>query len=113
MCTGRTTLSSTLLAEEYARVVTDQTRIIREQQNLTLCIDGWTDRQKKSIYATNIITPDREMHLLGMTDLSIQTHSAEFLKGDETVNYMSCINIPSVYCTVLIAATCLYRMYRL
>jgi hypothetical protein len=47
----------------------------------TLSLDGWSNCRMQSLYAFAVITRNRETHLLGLHDFSIQFHTAEFIAG--------------------------------
>lgn len=75
---SRSQMSETLFWEETARVVHSIDNDLKQDRNLTLAVDGWTD-YGKSLYAYVIITSDRRIYLHSVKDFSDQSHTADFL----------------------------------
>jgi hypothetical protein len=73
-----TRVSDTLFWEEAARVTRKINQDIKQDRNLTIALDGWTDRGK-SLYAFNIMTSDRRVYLYALKDFSQEKHTADFL----------------------------------
>lgn len=70
-----------LFWDEAARVVRDSTNELKQDKNLTLANDGWTD-VGKSLYAYVIITSDRRVYLHALKDFSADRHTATFITSE-------------------------------
>jgi hypothetical protein len=88
---GATTFKDKYLYQEYQGIVLKRSRRIQESENLTLSLDGWTDPNKRSIFAFVLIFPeDREPALLETRDASAIIHSAENLAGAQCWGLVRC-----------------------
>ena len=52
------------------------------QQNITVNLDGWTDNQGHSVYTCNIVFSDRQIAQWACEDLSADSHTGEYLRGN-------------------------------
>ena len=75
-----------LFWDEAARVVRDSTNELKQDRNLTLAIDGWTD-VGKSLYAYVIITSDRRVYLHALKDFSAAFLTSETVKVIEEIGH--------------------------
>ena len=78
--TMRTSLLQGLLSEvqlQHAAWLADDNLA----RHLTMTLDGWSNARMESIYAFNIIFPDRRVILLKSEDLSTTTHSGQNIAG--------------------------------
>ncbi len=78
---GRESLRTTLLTEEFMRVQLAFKVRLERSGNLTLALDGRTSARGQSLYAVNVLFPDRTVHVLAVEDLSLETHTAAYLTG--------------------------------
>ena len=78
---GSTKLRTTLLDKEHARIKTAQETALKDCENITVAVDGWSNLRKESVYACNAITPSRDMHLVAFDEVSVHVHDIMFLKG--------------------------------
>ncbi|GET67050.1 ribonuclease H-like domain-containing protein [Rhizophagus irregularis DAOM 181602=DAOM 197198] len=72
-------LSGRLLNQETARINDKIKEIIKNSENLTLALDGWTNPNGVSVYNYVILTPDREQYLYALHDYSGDHHTGDFL----------------------------------
>ncbi len=75
----RMKLTRQTLMNEILFVEKQNDSILKEAAYLTLNIDGWSDQSKRSLYEFNVITESRRAIVLALVDLSMYSHSAEFL----------------------------------
>jgi hypothetical protein len=78
---GSATVGGRLLAAEASKVWLEQAQVLSSATNLTANADGWTDRGKKGVMGTNVVTPARQIIVLGLDDVSGEKHTGKFLKG--------------------------------
>ncbi len=79
---GASTLRTTLLLQESMSVKADILEKLKEQQNITVNLDGWTDNQGHSVYTCNIVFPDRQIAQWACEDLSADSHTGKYLRGN-------------------------------
>ena len=79
---GASTLRTTLLLQESMSVKADILEKLKEQQNITVNLDGWMDNQGHSVYTCNIVFPDRQIAQWACEDLSADSHTGEYLRGN-------------------------------
>ena len=79
---GATKLRTTLLVQEGMCVKAEILEKLKEQQNITVNLDGWTDNQGHSVYTCNIVFPDRQIAQWACEDLSADSHTGEYLRGN-------------------------------
>lgn len=77
----RMKLTRQTLTNEVIHVEKQNDTILTEASYLTLNIDGWSDKSKRSLYEFNVITESRRAVVLALIDLSAYSHTAEFLLG--------------------------------
>ncbi|CAB5366112.1 unnamed protein product [Rhizophagus irregularis] len=77
-------LSGKLLNQETARINDKIKEIIKNSENLTLALDGWTNPNGVSVYNYVILTPDREQYLYALHDYSGDHHTGDFLASQIT-----------------------------
>ncbi|GBC00250.1 hypothetical protein RclHR1_00380018 [Rhizophagus clarus] len=77
-------LSGRLLNQETARINDNINNIIKNSENLTLALDGWTNLNGISIYNYIILTPNREQYLYALHDYSDDHYTGEFLADQIT-----------------------------
>ncbi|GBC39358.2 ribonuclease H-like domain-containing protein [Rhizophagus irregularis DAOM 181602=DAOM 197198] len=77
-------LSGRLLNQETARINDKIKEIIKNSENLTLALDGWTNPNGVSVYNYVILTPDREQYLYALYDYSGDHHTGDFLASQIT-----------------------------
>ena len=53
--------------------------LLAEAAYLTLNINGWSNRCRRSLYEYNVITDNRKAIVLSLIDISSCSHIAEFL----------------------------------
>ena len=80
-CAGRTEMSTTLLTEEFTRVQLAFRVRLALSGNLTIALDGWTSLRGQSLYAVNVIFPNRTVHVLTVADLCPEKHTTTDLIG--------------------------------
>ena len=80
-CAGREYLSTALLTEEFVRIQLAFKVRLELSGNLTIALDGWPSLQGQSLYAVNVIFPDRTVHVLAMEDLPLEKHTTAYLTG--------------------------------
>jgi hypothetical protein len=76
-----TLFRSSLLPKEYSAVMTKVQFKIKVAQNLTLAVDAWTDRRKRSVVAFLVHLPDRSCFLLETREASLDSHTGEYMAG--------------------------------
>ena len=54
---------------------------LESEDAITLSLDGWSNCRMQSLYGFVAILSGRITHLLGLQDLSLDSHTAEFLAG--------------------------------
>lgn len=55
---------------------------VKEESNVCLMVDGYTDSQNRSLYAANVVgCKSRLAYLLDLIDLSLFSHTGIFLIG--------------------------------
>ena len=59
---------------------------------VTLSLDGWSNCRMQSLYGFVAIFSGGVTHLLGLQDLSLDRHTAQFLAGSYSI-YLSCNHI--------------------
>ena len=79
---GFSTLRTTLLLREFMCVKAEIQEKLKGQQNITVNLDGWTDNRGHSVYTCNIVFPDRQIAQWACEDVSAESHTGEFLRGD-------------------------------
>jgi hypothetical protein len=89
-----TRISDSLFWDEAARVTRKTMTEIKQNRNLTIALDGWTDRGK-SLYAFNVMTSDRRVYLYALLDFSEEKHTADFL-GVETLKIIEAIGVERI-----------------
>ncbi|CAB5374377.1 unnamed protein product [Rhizophagus irregularis] len=77
-------LSDRLLNQETAKINDKIKKIIKNSENLTLALDGWTNPNSVSVYNYVILTPDREQYLYALHDYLDNHHTGDFLAGQIT-----------------------------
>ncbi|CAB5373801.1 unnamed protein product [Rhizophagus irregularis] len=77
-------LSGRLLNQETDRINNKIKEIIKNSENLTLALDGWTNPNGVSVYNYVILTPDREQYLYALHDYSGDHHTGDFLASQIT-----------------------------
>ena len=80
-CAGRTTMSTTLLTEEFTRVQLAFRVRLELSGNLTIALGGLSSLPGQSLYAVNVIFPNRTVHVLAVEDLSPEKHTSTHLIG--------------------------------
>ena len=73
------TLANTLLDAEMARVDTETIQQLKGCRTLTLLIDGWEDKLRRSLYGTVIAGVGEYPVILGLDDMSGKRGSADKL----------------------------------
>ena len=58
--------------------------------NISVNLDGWTDKSKQSVYVCNIVFPDRTIAQWDCQNLSAESHTADFLTGMLSVAEYEC-----------------------
>ena len=58
------------------------------EDGITLSLDGWSNCRMQSLYGFVAILSERVTHLLGLQDLSLDSHTAEFLAGMKFHSYL-------------------------
>ena len=53
---------------------------LKDQQNIAVNVDGWTDNQGHSVYTCNIVFADRTIAQWACEDLSADQHTGEYLR---------------------------------
>jgi hypothetical protein len=76
---GRKKLAHEVLTQEVVYVEIKNESLLAEAAHLTLNIDGWSDRCRRSLYEYNVITDSRKAIVLSLIDVSRDSHTAEFL----------------------------------
>ncbi|CAJ0749935.1 5928_t:CDS:2, partial [Entrophospora sp. SA101] len=72
---------------------------LKNEDNLTLAIDGWCDPLGKSIYAFVIITPNRKQYIHSLVDASGEFHTGIY-NADEIEKVLTSIG-PEKFVAVL------------
>jgi hypothetical protein len=80
---GSTKLSTTLLLKEFGIVCAKQQEELGQcPGNISVQVDGWTNRQKQSVYGSVAITPgQRKEYVLDNMEVSRDKHTGLFLSG--------------------------------
>ncbi len=78
---GREALRTTLLTEEFTRVQLAFKARLERSGKLTIALDGRTNARGQTLYAVNVLFPDRTVHVLAVEDLSLGQHTAAYLTG--------------------------------
>ncbi len=76
---GRKKLAGEVLTQEVLYVENKNESLLAEAAHLTLNIDGWSDRCRRSLYEYNVITDNRKAIVLSLVDISSYNHTADFL----------------------------------
>ncbi|CAF3904553.1 unnamed protein product [Rotaria sp. Silwood1] len=101
---GRKKLAREVLTEEMVYVENKNESLLVEAAHLTLNIDGWSDRCRRSLHEYNVITDSRRTIVLSLVDISSHHHTADFLvkKLEAILAQMSTtINITSKICAIV------------
>ncbi|CAB5377283.1 unnamed protein product [Rhizophagus irregularis] len=77
-------LSGRLLNQETARINDKIKEIIKNSENLTLALDGWTNPNGVSVYNYVILTPDQEQYFYALHNYSGDHHTGDFLASQIT-----------------------------
>ncbi|GBC13550.1 ribonuclease H-like domain-containing protein [Rhizophagus irregularis DAOM 181602=DAOM 197198] len=72
-------LVNQLLERELAQVNFKVNSELEKETNLTLAFDGWTSGTYRSIWNFIVMTPSRKEYLYQLSDLSENSHTAEYL----------------------------------
>ncbi|GET57735.1 ribonuclease H-like domain-containing protein [Rhizophagus irregularis DAOM 181602=DAOM 197198] len=75
----REVLVNQLLERELAQVNFKVNSELEKETNLTLAFDGWTSGTHRSIWNFIVMTPSRKEYLYQLSDLSENSHTAEYL----------------------------------
>ncbi|CAB4375946.1 unnamed protein product [Rhizophagus irregularis] len=75
----REVLVNQLLERELAQVNFKVNFELEKETNLTLAFDGWTSGTYRSIWNFIVMTPSRKEYLYQLSDLSENSHTAEYL----------------------------------
>lgn len=81
---GTTTMRTSLLEGLLSEVQLQHAAWLADDnlgRHLTMALDGWSNARMESVYAFNIIFPDRRVILLKSEDLSTTTHSGQNIAG--------------------------------
>ncbi|GET54651.1 ribonuclease H-like domain-containing protein [Rhizophagus irregularis DAOM 181602=DAOM 197198] len=78
----REVLVNQLLERELAQVNFKVNSELEKETNLTLVFDGWTSGTHRSIWNFIVMTPSHKEYLYQLSDLSENSHTAEYLVTD-------------------------------
>lgn len=71
-----------LLVQEDCLVKTKTKEQLKEEDNLCIMTDGYTDNMNRSLYAANVVgCKSRKSYLLDLIDLSLFSHTGVLLRG--------------------------------
>lgn len=74
---SRYVLSGTILSSESARIELLEMERLQNRKCLTLLVDGWEDKAKRSLYGTVLTEVGKHPVVLGLTDLTGQRASGD------------------------------------
>jgi Protein of unknown function (DUF 659) len=94
-----TTFMDKYLVQLFATALENRDLKLKEQEVMTLLLDGWTDVSSNSIYGLILLFGDSESEVLEILDLSSERHTAENLLLDvSNIVNSSCINWAQIKC---------------
>jgi hypothetical protein len=78
---GATKLRTVVLSAAYAKATSANMAERQQQTNMTLLLDGWSNKRMDSLMGWCLRTPDGRVQVLDLTDISDVTHTADRLAG--------------------------------
>ena len=97
---GSSLLKTTLLREELIAARDMIHQKLKTAHNVTVNLDGWTDKSKQSVYVCNIVFPDLTIAQWDCQKLSADANIADFLTGMLSVAEDGC----NVFCCAILLA---------